>query len=156
MDKKEQEIRANLKRIASEHAPDFLFDGIVVEVDAENYLVDVELDTGGVIYECRLRAIATGNKSIDILPKEGSAVVIAKISDDDYLVLTCDEIDDIRLSAAGYEIQANANGIAIRKGGESLNKILSDLVDEILKIYAPMNKPGLGAIKQRVGNLLAN
>ncbi|MFS2189811.1 hypothetical protein ACCC92_24255 [Mucilaginibacter sp. Mucisp84] len=154
MDKREEQIRANLKRIAGEHAPDFLFDGTVVSIDAENYLVDVELDTGGVLYECRLRTLATGNKSIDVLPKEGSAVVIAKVTEGDYLVLCADEITNYQITIGTAIFNITEEGTLIKKGDETLKAVLNEMVDQMLKIYAPKDVAGITAIKERLNNLL--
>lgn len=154
MDKTEQLIRDNLKHIAKSHAPDFFFDGTVVNIDAEDYLVDVELDTGGVLYDCRLRASATGNKSIDVLPNEGSSVVIAKITEGDYLVICADEITSYRVTVGGTVFEITEQGTLIKKGEETLNSILNELVTQMLSIYAPKNVAGITAIKARINNLL--
>ena len=143
MDDKEKKIRDGLLHIAKLHGPVMILDGTVLAVDEENYFVDVDFDTEGIQYECRLRAASVGNKSIDILPTVGSAIVVAKIASDDYIMLACDEIDDIRITAAGFELQLNQTGIAISNGGDSLKQILSDLIDQIQSIYAPKD---VGAI----------
>jgi hypothetical protein len=154
MDKKEQAIRDALKRLAGEHAPDFLFDGTIVSVDAENYLVDVELDTGGTLFECRLRALATGNKSIDVLPKEGTAVVIAKITEGDYLVLCAYEITNYQVTIGTAVFEVTEEGTLIKKGNDTLKAVLNDIVNQMLKIYAPKDVAGITAIKTRINNLL--
>lgn len=154
MDAKEKKIKDGLLRIARQHGPVLLYDGIITAVDAENYFVDVQLDTEGVIYECRLRAASIGNKSIDVLPAIGAAVVLAKIADDDYMVLACDEVDDIRFTAQGFEIQLNDEGISVTNGTETLNKILTDLVTGVLSVAAPKDVPGLTELLTRINTLL--
>lgn len=154
MDNAEQQIRANLKRIAAEHGPDMIFDATVLAVDEENYLCDIELDPEGTIYDCRLRALATGNKSIDVLPAVGSAVVVAKITDDEYLVLVCDEISKYRITVNNITVQVDAGGVTIGNGTETLKQIMDDLVDQILLIYASKDVAALTLIKTRINNLL--
>lgn len=140
--------------IAKLHGPMILVDGTITAVDAENYFCDVTLDEGGELTECRLRAASIGNSSVDILPKEGSAVVLAKISEDDYLVLACDQIDEMKITAAGYIMKINEGGISIANGDDSLKSIMSDLIDQIQSIYAPKDVAAIAAIKVRVGQLL--
>lgn len=150
----DEQIREALKRIAGSFGPDILLEGKITGIDTENYLVDVELDKEGQLFDVRLRAVSGGNKSIDILPAEGAAVVIAKIADDEYLVLACDQITEYKITVAQAEFKLTESGHLISKGTETLNKILTDLVDQVLKVYAPKDVPGLTAIKQRINNLL--
>lgn len=154
MDAIDEQIKEALQRIAKSFAPDMIFEGVVTAIDPEQYLVDVELDSGGDLFECRLRATAGSTKSIDVLPAEGSAVILAKINEDEYLILACDEITEYRITVGQVVYKINDTGHLIEKGDETLKKILNDLVDQVLKIYAPKDVPGLTAIKLRINNLL--
>jgi hypothetical protein len=154
MDSKEQQIRDNLKRIAKEHGPDMFFDGTVVEVDEDNYFADVQLDTGETIFECRLRAMVAGNQSIDVLPAIGSAVVIAKLLDDEYIVIAADQIDSYRVTVGSTVIKVDETGVLIQKGTETLHKLINDLIQGVLSIAAPKNVPAITALVARNNDLL--
>lgn len=154
MDSKEKQIRDRLKSIAEEHGPDIFKDGTVIEVDDDNYFADVKLDTGETYFECRLRAMVAGNQSIDVLPAVGSAVVIAKIIDDEYIVIACDKISSYRVTVGTTVFKLDETGALISKGNETLNKILNDLIQIIIGIGAFKDMPGLAAIKIRINDLL--
>jgi len=152
---KSQKIAARLREIATAFGPEYLLDGVVDEVDTEAYTCDVEMDDDGSIkYGCRLRALSTGNKSIDVLPSVGSAVVIAKMGGEDYLVLACDEIDSYRVTVGAMVLTIDANGLGFSNGGDSLKAIMSDLVTGLLSVYAPKDVAGITALTGRIDNLL--
>lgn len=156
MHPKEKEARDRLKQIAREHGPLILMDGEVIAVDADNYFCDVQLDTdvNAVLYDCRLRAASIGNQSIDILPAIGSEVVIAKIAEDDYLVLAIDEITSYRLTVGDMVFKMDASGFEISNGVNTLKDILSAIIAQLLEIYAPKNIAGINAITPKINALL--
>jgi len=156
MHPKERHIRDGLKRIAGEHGPVYLFDGEVVAVDSENYFCDVQLDTdtAAVISSCRLRAASIGNESIDVLPAIGSEVVIAKIAEDDYLVLAADLITSYRVTVGSMVLTVTDTGFSITNGTNSLKDILSGFVTEMLAIYAPKDIAGINNLQVMINSLL--
>lgn len=154
MHHKEKQIIEGLIRISKEHGPEMIFDGEVVEVDSENYLADVILDTGETIFECLLRALATGNQSIDVLPSIGSAVTIARITDNDFLVLAADQIDSYRITIGNRVLKLDADGLMVSHGTDTLKAVLSDLITQILQIYAVKNAAAITLIQQRLNAIL--
>ena len=153
---KERHIRDGLKRLAAEHGPVTLFDGEVVAVDADSYFCDVQLDTdtNAVIYDCRLRAASIGNQSVDMLPAVGSEVVLAKIAEDDYLVIAIDEITSYRVTVGGMVLTVDDTGFEISNGSTSLKDILSSVVTQMLAIYAPKDIAGIEQIQVLIDSLL--
>lgn len=143
-----------LKKLAGKFGPNIFQEAEVISVDAIEYQADLKTYEGLELFDCRLRALIGGSQSLDIMPKVGSKVLVAKLEDDDYFVLACDEIDSFKVTTDTTVLDIDAVGVGISKGQESLNGILNSLIDEILKIYAPMNKPGLTLIKQRINTLL--
>lgn len=156
MNHKELQIRDNLKRIAAEHGPLILLDGEVVVVDDTDYFIDVQLDTDdtAVIPNVRLRAASIGNQSIDILPAMGSEVVIAKIAEDDYILIAADEITSYRVTVGNMVLKVDNTGFAITNGTNSLKGILSAIVTQMLAIYAPKDIAGINAITPQINGLL--
>lgn len=151
----DEQIKAAFKRIAKADGPDIIFEGTITDVDDEAYTADVEIDNdGGTIFDVRLRAVASGSKSIDVLPAIGAEVVLAKISDDEFIILACDEITEYRLTIGNTVYKVDSTGHEISKGNESLKKVLNDLVDVILTIGAFKDTATLTLIKQRLNNLL--
>ena len=152
----EKKIRDGLKQIAAEHGPVMLFDGEVIAVDSTDYFCDVKLDTDDedIVYNVRLRAASIGNQSIDVLPKVGSEVTIAKIAQDDFILVAADEIDSYRVTVGTMVLTQDATGFKISNGTDTLKGILHDLVTEILGIYAPKDIAGITAIQTRINALL--
>lgn len=153
MDKLNQ-VRVGLQEFAAKFAPKQVLEGSVTSVDSANYLCDVEIETDVTYFDCRLRAVVSDNHSLDILPEVGSKVVMAKISDDDYFVLACDKITEYRVTVGSVVYKINADGHEISKGEETLKNIMNDLVDQVIKIGAYKDVPGLTAIKTRINSLL--
>ena len=154
MDTKEVKIRDGLKRIAAAHGPIMLFDGQVVAVDSAGYFCDVQLDTDTVtITNVRLRAASIGNKSIDVLPSVGSEVVIAKIAEDDFLLLAADEIDSYRVTVGTMVLTVTNSGFSISNGSTSLKSILNGFVTQMLAIYAPKDIGGINALTIEIDGL---
>jgi len=149
-----EDLTKELAKFAAQFGPEVFLEAEVVSVDAQEYQADLKTDEGLVLYDCRLRALISGNKSLDILPKIGSKVLVSKLDEDEFFVVACDEIDSFKVTTGNTVVDIDADGVGIQKGDESLKGILNSLVDEILKIYAPMNKPGLALIKQRINNIL--
>ena len=155
MDHKERKIRDGLKRIAGEHGPLMLFDGQVIAVDAENYFCDVQddIDETAIYQQVRLRADSIGNSSIDVLPAEGSEVVIARIAEDDYILIAADEITSYRVTVGNMVLTVTDAGFSITNGTNSLKDILSAVVTQMLAIYAPKDIAGINAITPQIDGL---
>jgi len=156
MNYKERKIRDGLKRMAAEHGPVIFFDGEVVNVDSTDYFIDVQLDTDAtaVIPSVRLRACSTGNSSIDILPAAGSEVTIAKIAEDDYILIAADLITSYRVTIGNMVLTVTADGFSIGNGTTTLKDILSGFVTEMLAIYAPKDIAGINNLQTMINSLL--
>ncbi len=149
-----QEMSDGFKKLASQFGPSVFQEAKVLSIDEQEYQADLLTDDGLELFDCRLRALISGNQSLDMLPKVGSKVLVAKLEDDDFFIVACDELQSFKVTTDTTVIDIDAEGVGISKGSESLKSILNAFVDEVLKIYAPMNKPGLATIKQRINTLL--
>lgn len=153
MDKYE-EARRKTKELAAQFGPDVADEATVITVNDSDYTVDVRLDNGGKYYDCQLRAIIGGEKSIDVLPKNGTRVLVCRIAEGEYYILAADEIDSYRITVGTSELKIKADGITVKRDTETLKKILDDLLDTILTIGAYKDTASLTQIKQRINNLL--
>jgi len=130
-----------------------VFPGIVKQVQADT--VDVEVD-GIMYYDVRLQSITEGEKGIRLKPKTDSVVLLQRIGNsgsNEFFVCLFSEIDQMSIEIGSTRLQQNAAGFQVAKGNDSLKAIISDLISEVLKIYAPMNKAAITAIRQRVNQL---
>lgn len=150
------EISEKLKNMAAKFGPDVADEATVFAVNEADYTVDVKLDNGGEYYDCQLRAIIGGEKSIDVLPKNGTRVLVCRIAEGEYYILAADEIDSYRITVGTSELKIKADGITVKRDAETLKKILDDIIGKIITIGAYKDVPGLIAIKQRINNLLTS
>lgn len=138
---------------AAKRGPVAFYDATVVEVDADEYTCTIMLNEHER-YEVRLRAVVSANHSIDVLPEAGSAVVVGKLADDDYIVIACDKVTEYRVTTGTVVYKIDSSGILISKGAETLNKILTDLVNGVLSVAAAKDVPGITGLLTRINNLL--
>lgn len=148
-----EKARESLAAFAAKFAPTVVLQGKVIAVN-DNNTVDVEIEKDVVYFDCRLKAVIGDNHSIDVLPKEGTSVVLLKLTGDDHLVLAADEISEFKITIGTAVYKLDSTGHVISKGDESLKKILADLIDTVLTIGAYKDTATLTLIKQRINNLL--
>lgn len=130
--------------------------GTVTEVDLENYTCTVTRVDRPTLFDVRLNAVEFEGDRMVAIPAEESEVLVCIIEDESaeaYLLATS-SITEVLIKTAQTTYKINADGHTISKADESLKKILNDVVDQVLKIYAPKDVEGLMAIKQRINNLL--
>lgn len=149
-----EKARIAFADFASKYGPQVAFEGKVIEVDKENYTVDVEIESEVVFFECRLRAIVSENNSIDVLPVVGANVILLRLEDDDYYVISCDKIEEYKIVTGSSSFKMNTDGFSISTGDETMKKLMNEIVDQMLKIYAPKDVPGLTTLKDRINTLL--
>lgn len=135
---KEQEIRDGFRRMAEKEGPLQTLLAEVVSVD-ENEMTCVIKDDELEIFDVRLRPVINGKKSFTLYPKVGCYVLAARIEDgEEWMVIAVDEIEKFELT----------------NGDVSLKEILTDLVDEVIKVMAPKNVAALTLIKTQIAQLL--
>lgn len=131
-----------------------VFPGIVKQVLDDTIEVDVD---GVIYYDVRLQSITEGEKGLKIKPKVNSVILLQRIgntSSNEFYVCLFSEIDEMACEVGNTKLLQNAAGFQISKGNDSLKAILNDLINEVLKIYAPMNAPAITTIQQRANQLL--
>lgn len=138
---------------AGSTGPRAVYDATVTAVYVDDYTCDIELD-GVELPQVRLRAIVSDNYSLEILPVVGSAVIVAMMGDDDFIVLACDQISSWRATTGTTVIGIDDAGVQISRGNETLEKILTDLVKAVLTVAASKDAASLIALKTRIKTLL--
>lgn len=104
----------------------------------------------------RLRSvIEEDEKGVLTFPAEKTSVLIARINkSDNYVVVSIQEPEMIKCKVGEKYVELDKDGLEISAGDDTLKKCLDDLLDEIITIYAPMNKAAFTAIKDRLAKLL--
>jgi hypothetical protein len=104
----------------------------------------------------RLRSvIEEDEKGVLTFPAEKTSVLIARINkSDNYVVVSIQEPEMIKCKVGEKYLELDKDGLEVSAGDDTLKKCLDDLLDEIITIYAPMNKAAFTAIKDRLAKLL--
>lgn len=133
--------------------------GVVDSVQGETAKVEI----AGTVYE-DVRIFITDTPPADkytITPKVGSYVLVADLAGN-MSALTIVDVETperIQYTIGTLTYTMDDTGFTIEKGGENLKTILSDFMDEVMKIIVIQgtspNVPAITAIKNRL-NLLLN
>jgi hypothetical protein len=128
----------------------------VVSSKKENATIEVLTIDGLTIPNVRLQSvIMEDNDGVITFPLKDSSVLIARINDSDYyVVVSMETAETIQCRIGERYIQLDEDGLGISNGDDSLKQCLDDLLDEIVTIYAPMNKAAFADIKTRLAKLL--
>jgi hypothetical protein len=152
-------IKDSLRNIAGNGAGTPVFPATVGSVDGETCTAEID---GLTVTGVRLRAVINGaGEYILTAPRAGSRVLVADLSGGqlrDLAVIAYSEIDGITVKIGTSELTVDAGGYGIERGGENLQTLLSEFVDEVAKIIVVQgtgpNVPALNAIKQRLKKVL--
>lgn len=108
------------------------------------------------IPDVRLRSvIEEDDKGMITFPADNTSVLIARINkSDNYVVVSIQEPEIIKCKVGEKYLELDKDGLKVSAGDDTLKKCLDDLLDEIITIYAPMNKAAFTAIKDRLAKLL--
>jgi hypothetical protein len=139
----------------------------VTSIDEVAQTCDVEDVVGEhEIFDVRLRA-SVGSKGLLIIPEKGSQVLIGSIgqSDTEYCVLSVTKVKKLSVEIDSVTYEIDNQGFLIKKGGEDLKKLLSDLIQQIQLLTVtcaapatpssvPLNSVAFTLIKNRLNTLL--
>ena len=130
--------------------------GTVKDVDEDAYTCTVEREDRPTLYGVRLNAVEyTGDRFV-LIPTVNSYVLVCMVEGDEaegYLLATS-AIDKLLFAIDTTELEVVAEGFSIKRGDETLKAILNAMIDQVLKVYAPKDVPGLTALKVRINSLL--
>lgn len=157
--------------------PDEVFLAVVKTVDKTSCTCDIEFD-GLEIRGVKLKASDEDKKGFKVFPVIDSCVLVQKLgADEEYFITMYSEIDEILIENDNCKIQFTdkvlienedciieiKDGFLIKKGSETLKKIMDDLFDAIQQLTVntnvgpssvPINVAAFVAIKVRVDNFL--
>lgn len=153
MSRKQAQLIQGLRQLNKSAAT--IIPGIVEDTYPDKGTVDVSIAEGIVIEQVRLRAVIGDDLGAVVLPAKKTSVLIARINDsDNYVVVSTEEAEKIKYRIGDLYLDFDNKGLQVSNGNDSLKKCLDDLLDEIVTIYAPMNKAAFMEIKQRLTKLL--
>ncbi|KAA2244567.1 hypothetical protein F0L74_00905 [Chitinophaga agrisoli] len=154
MSKQQAQLIEALRNLSREKAT--IIPAEVENSDIENGTIDVVTFDGVHIYDVRLRSVIDDDgKGVLIFPVKGSSVLIARINkSDNFIVISIEEPELLKCTVGEKYLELDKDGLELSAGDDSLKKCLDDLLDEIITIYAPMNKSAFTDIKDRLAKLL--
>lgn len=129
----------------------------VTAVDKSNFTCDVDPINGAApINDVWLRVDDGKSKGKITFPTVGSLIMVVPVDDGKahYLAVMFSEVDEVVCEISTTRMAANKEGILIAKDNDGLKEILTSMIDEMLRIYAPKNVPGINRIKTRINKLL--
>lgn len=160
-----EQIREALRKIANDGRPKWhLLTGKVLAV--EDDVCDVAPSDGGPeLYKVRLRPLLDGKEvGVLITPTIGSDVLVGHLDSQEACVVAYSQVDRVRVKIATTDFEIDKDGFGITRGGESLKKLLNDLIQAISTITVPtavgpsgppINVSILQSIKARISTLLS-
>jgi hypothetical protein len=158
--KQAKDLAAAMKNMVDKG--DHALRGKVVSVDKNKAACEVEIN-GLEIGEVRLQAnIKTNQKGFKVYPLQGSDVIVERLGrEGDFFVSMVSEVEEVLLEIGNVSLQIT-DGFLLKKNNDTAEKILSDFVDEVMKIVVPtnvgpsgnpINNPAFAAIKNRIKQL---
>ena len=135
----------------------------VITVDAANKICDVEpIDGSAELFDIPYSADVQGDGLV-LHPKKDSNVLVVFLDKHNAQICNVSELDKLYLKIGGVEFRIDNSGFVIKKGNDTLVKILDDLLLQIKMIIVPtnvgpsgnpLNATAFDAIKNRFHNLL--
>jgi hypothetical protein len=128
MSAKKEHIRKALEKLAGNVGPVPTLLATVHSVDEAALTCTLD-DEGFLYFDVRLRPVVNGKESVTLVPVVGSYVLAARIEDDEeFMVIACDEIKSYRIVAESLEFEMSGGKFRIKKGEETLGKLVDDLL----------------------------
>ncbi len=156
MAKVDEDIKRELEMVAGRFGPTPVISAIVLSINGDD-TIRVQLDSDLEIDDVRLKSVVKAGAKIIFEPAVGSTVLIAAIDNSEqYAVISVDEVTRFYLDTGTVEFEANTDFL-IGKAGDTLGKLLGDIIDEINKVVVLYGTSpdiaALTAIKNRVNNI---
>ena len=156
-----KELVESLRNVLGNADP--VFPAIVKAVDKNNNTCDVEfneMELGEVRLQATIKQNSIGFK---IYPAVDSVVLVQRLGNKGELfIIMYSEVEEVLIQVDTTVLDIK-NGFVIKKGNESLKKLMNDLIAEVKKIVVPtnvgpsgtpLNNAAFDAINTRVNNLL--
>ncbi len=154
MSRQQAQLIEGLRNLGMEKAT--IIPAQVETSDKAKGTIDVITFEGLKIPNVRLRSvIEEDDKGMLTFPAEKTSVLIARINkSNNYVLISMQEPEMIKCKVGEKYLELDKDGLEVSAGDDTLKKCLDDLLDEIITIYAPMNKAAFTAIKDRLAKLL--
>jgi len=136
--------------------PALVTTGKVKDVDLTAYTCTVERVDRPELFDVRLNATEFNGNRMVTIPAIGSNVLVCSIENHkaEVYLMACSQVDKVVMDIGTSAFEVSAAGTLIKRGDETLNAILNEIVDQMLGIFAGKDVPAITAIKQRINNLL--
>lgn len=161
---KHEKLRDALKEFLRPDA--HVLSGTASNIDESEYTCTVTLPNELEIEEVQLKALRGISTGTVIVPEDGSYVQILRLEGagaPDYFVFAAEKIKKQVTTIDGTVLTIDENGYNVSRSGESLTKILSDLLTALQQMTftngagttnPPNNVTTLNTIATRLNNLL--
>lgn len=149
MESQAQELRDKIKQTALKGERLYSVLCKVTEVDKANLTCDVKTaDELYIFSDIKLNAVYAFESGLNVIPKNGSFVVVTFIDKNIGYVSMFSEVEEIDMKIDDLELNASKDGLEIKKGSlevtikekikiQNLKKDLDDLVTAIKAITVP-------------------
>jgi hypothetical protein len=144
-----------------------ILSGTVVDINTDDATMSVLVTNyKDPIQGVRLNAVEQNNKGWLIYPELNSNVIIGSVDGaGEYCLIRASNITKAVITIGDQTLTMDGNKYGIVNGGESLGKIMADLLQEILNITVttstgpsgtPVNTTAISKIKDRLNNFLTS
>lgn len=154
----DEDLRKSLKEFNKPETQ--VFTATVTKINEAKKTVDV-VDVDGLdFFDVRLSAAEDDTKSVLLIPKVGSSVLVAMIGNtvNALFVAMTNEVEKITGEIDDTKFKIDRSGYQVIKGSQNLKVVLNDLIDEVNKIIVvngtSINVAAMNAIKQRLNTIL--
>lgn len=137
-----------------------VFSAQVTAVSETKKTVDVKDVEGFEFKDVRLAAAEDDKKSVIIIPKLNSSVLVCMIGDDlnTLFVTKTNEVEKVDGVIENVKFTIDPSGYKLTRNDENLKDILNDMIDELNKIKVIQGRTidvaAMTAIKQRLNQVL--
>lgn len=118
---------------------DFVFSASVTEVDKDEWTCTVKLDNDVELHNVQLKAVKEAANGCVLIPKVDSEVQVLRLGEDDYLVVSTEEVDETIFIAAGTKLVMNKDGLFINDGNNGGMVKVDGLVTRLNNIETDIN-----------------
>lgn len=130
MTKEEALVIEGLKQLARDVSPVTVQIGKVTDTNLADYTCTVQLNSGTVIPDARLRSVVNGKKKCVLIPKRDSYVALCRIErTDDYIIIATDEVEKIIWETESVTVDA---GSFVFNGGDNGGVPVAGKIDKNL------------------------
>lgn len=158
-------IQQSIKRIVDQSIPVQVVAGKVVSTDTQAMTCQVAVEGRPTRYDVRLRAVVSDDTGLVAVPKAGSMVLVAMVDNmpQSSFVVATSELEKLQATIGNSYVEVTAQGMMLKRGGESLKKLLSDTYAAIQAMTVttpagpsgpPINMADFVSLQTRLNNLL--